>query len=372
MHVYAHVRDRVREKLRDPVAWTEGIQVVKTVVAAVISYVIAARVFHLPQPFLAPWAALLVVHATVYRSFWTGAKQITATVVGVILAWAVGNTLGLDWISLTVMLLAALVIGQNRWLKAESTTAAATALIVLTTGFSDENQVLLGRLYDTAIGVAVGVIVNAVVWPPLRDLTAARAVAAVGERVGDLLDLIAEEFSDECTDEHVEDWVRRSQDLDVEVDDAWALVRQARESGRLNPRKDSAAVREPGAFGEILDRTEQALAEIRSMARTLGHSITDSNQWDDEFRERWTALLREVAWAIQNPDARRLGEIRTKLGALATDYSDENLPALHWPEYGGLILNLRNIATSMDHVAASDPVSASSKGPFGRAGVMIP
>lgn len=365
MHTHAAFRSGLREKLRDPVVWTEGIQVAKTVVAAVVAWIIAKQVFGLPQPFLAPWAALLVVHSTVYRSFWKGAKQITATVVGVILAWAAGNTLGLDPTALAVMLLAALIIGQVRWLKEEGTTAAATALIVLTTGFSDENQVLMGRLWDTAIGVAVGVVVNAVVWPPLRDLTAARAIEAVGRRVGDLLANIAEECRDDCSEEHVEEWIRRSQDLDVEVDEAWALVRQARESGRLNPRKDSAVVRKPGEFGEILDRTEQALAEIRSLARTLGHSISDSNEWDDQFRERWTGLLKEVAWAIQNPDARRLGEIRTKLTALATDYSDEDLPSLHWPEYGGLILNLRNIATSMDRVAASDPVSASTRGPLG-------
>jgi hypothetical protein len=144
-------------------------------------------------------------------------------------------------------------------------------------------------------------------------------------------------------------------------------VRQARESGRLNPRRDSAAVREAAVFGDILDRTEQALAEIRSMARTVGHSIFDTNQWDDEFRERWTGLLRELARAIQKPDSRRLGEIRAELRALAWDYSDEELSGLHWPEYGGLILNLRNIATSMDRVAASDPISSSSRGRMSRA-----
>jgi hypothetical protein len=358
-------RGRLRDALRDPVAWTERIQVAKTVAAAVIAWVVAADVFDLPQPFLAPWAALLVVHATVYRSFWKGAKQISATVLGVILAWAAGNTMGLDWVSLAVMLLVGLVVGQARWFKEETTTIAATALIVLTTGFSDQDAVLVGRLWDTAIGVGVGLVVNVLVWPPLRDLTAARAVQAVGIRVGVLLAEIAEECDDECTEEHVTEWVRRSQDLDVEVDDAWALVRQARESGRLNPRKASGVVRAHGSFGDILDRTEQALAEIRSMARTFGHSITDSNEWDDEFRERWTELLREVAWAIQHPDSRRLAEIRVKLGVLANDYSDEDLPGLHWPEYGGLILNLRNIATSMDHVAAADPVSESSRGPLG-------
>ena len=365
MDTYARFRAFVRERLRDPVAWTELIQQVKTVVAAVVAWIVAAQVFDLPQPFLAPWAALLVVHATVYRSFWKGAKQITATVLGVLLAWATGNTLGLDPTALAVMLLAALALGQIRWLRDEATTAAATALVVLTMGFSTDDHVLLGRLYDTAIGLGVGIVVNALVWPPLLDLSAARAIRAVGVRVGDLLAEIAAECQDVCTEEHVDSWVLRTQELDDEVDEAWALVRQARESGRLNPRRDSAVVRASGTFGDLLDRTEQSLAEIRSMARTLGHSITDTNEWDEGFRDRWTGLLQEIAWSIQHPDSRRLGEIRVKLAALASDYSDEDLSARHWPEYGGLILNLRNIATSMDQVAASDPVADSTRGPLG-------
>ena len=36
----------------------------------------------LPQSFLAPWAALLVVHSTVYRTFAQGARQVGAAVVG--------------------------------------------------------------------------------------------------------------------------------------------------------------------------------------------------------------------------------------------------------------------------------------------------
>lgn len=365
MERVTRLKDGMRQKLRDPVAWTGAMQIVKTVIAAVVAWVLAARVFGLPAAFLAPWSALLVVHATVYRSFWKGAKQVVAAVIGVIVAWAVGTTLGLDWFALTVMLFAALLVGQVRWLKDESTTAAATALFVLTTGVGDEERLLLSRLLDTGIGVAVGVLVNVAVWPPLQDHTGARAVDAVGRRVGDLLMQIAEEFRDVRRPEHVAAWIERSQDLDLEVDEAWAMVRQARESGRLNPRRHSAAVRKPGEFGEILGRTEQALSEIRSMARTLEFSFADSNEWDDEFRDRWTALLREVAWAIQNPDARRLGEIRTKLAALAGDYSDDRLSGLHWPEYGGLILNLRNIATSMDRVAEVDPLASASRGPLG-------
>lgn len=364
MTTYADYPQRARRLLRDPVAWTELIQLLKTVVAAVVAWTVAARGFGLPQAFLAPWSAMLVVHATVYRSFWTGAKQVTGTVVGVILAWAVGNTLGLDPVSLAVMLLAGLVIGQIPWLRDEATTAAATALFVLTTGFATSDHILIGRLYDTAIGVGVGVVVNLLVWPPLQDVTAARAIETVSRRVGALLRAMGDECRDDCQAEHVETWVSRSQELDGEVDGAWALVRQARESERLNPRPRLARGRRTAQFGESLDRIEQALAEIRSMARTVEHSIVDTKEWEREFRDRWTGMLCEVGSAIEDNDTKRLGQARATLGSLATDYSREDLSALHWTEYGSLIMNLRNVATSMDHVAAFDPFAASSEGEF--------
>ena len=105
------------------------------------------------------------------------------------------------------------------------------------------------------------------------------------------------------------------------------------------------------------------IAEVPSAF--LEHLLRNRHLWDDEFRDRWTGLLHETAWAVQHPDAQRLAEVRAKLAALASDYSNEELSALHWPEYGGLILNLRNIASAMDRVAASDPVSGSSRGPLG-------
>lgn len=360
----AGYRARLHRALRDPVAWTDLIQMLKAAGAAVAAWVIAFEVAGLPQPFLAPWAALLVVHSTVYRSFWKGAKQIAATVLGVLLAWGTGSLFGLNPLALGMMLIAGLLMGRTRWLRNEATTAAATAMLVLTAGQSTDGSVLLGRLLDTFIGVAVGVVVNMLVWPPFRDLTAARAVEAVGRRVGALLARMADELGDGCRDEDVEEWVRQSHHLDETVNEAWALVRQARESGRLNPRRGSVAVREPGEFGEILERTGQSLAEVRSMARTLGYSITDTHEWDEDFRDRWIGLLAETGWAIQHPDTRRLGEIRVRLRVLASDYSDDQLSARYWPEYGGLILNLRNIATSMDEVADSDPVSASLRGPL--------
>ena len=57
---------------RDPVMWTGASQLLKTALATVIAWVLAAQVFGLEQPYLAPWAALLTVHATVFGTLRRG------------------------------------------------------------------------------------------------------------------------------------------------------------------------------------------------------------------------------------------------------------------------------------------------------------
>lgn len=354
-----NVRTWVRGHARDPVFWTDFVQVIKTVIAAVVAWIVAAKVFGLPQPFLAPWAALLVVHATVYRTFSQGAKQVAAAVLGVVIAWATGNVLGLDPVALTVMLLAALMIGHIAFLSEEHTTIAATALIVLTTGFSDQDNILLARLADTGIGVAVGLVVNVLVWPPFGDRAAARAVDKIDDKLGILLCDMASDLRGNPGDDDLRSWVKRTEDLDDDIDHAGALVRQARESGRLNPRRSAGDVRGEGEFGEVLHRLEQSVADIRSMARTLEHSVANVLEWNVSFRETWVDLLEETGVAIGETDSGRLEEARVRLRQLAEDLSTEDLPGQHWPEYGGLIANLRNIIGSMDVVADDNPVTTS-------------
>src|SRR4051812_49994057 len=126
------ISDR-RDRVRDPVFWNDVAQLAKTAGAAVLAWVIATQALSLSQSFLAPWAALLVVHATVYRTFSRGLQQVTASVVGVLLAWAVGSYAGLSTVAVSVLLTVGLAVGSLRWFREESTAIAATGLIVLTT-----------------------------------------------------------------------------------------------------------------------------------------------------------------------------------------------------------------------------------------------
>ena len=213
--------------------------------------------------------------------------------------------------------------GTARPLRAGSTTAAATALVVLLTGYADDGSMLLARLADTFIGISVGLVVNLAVWPPLRDRRAARRI-----------------------DDH----------------EAGADVRSARESGRLNFRREAARrVRDARDLGDVLLGIEQAVAETRSMVRTMGRAGAPS-RWQAPFRDAWFPLLSSVGRAVGEADASALRRARTELERLADSLSAHDRPGAPRPAQGAFVVNLHDIVEAMTPVAAVQPVRVRSRG----------
>ena len=350
-----------RDRLRDPVVWGNAFQLVKTVGAAVVAWVLAVHVFDLTQPFLAPWAALLTVHATVYRTFARGLQQVAAAILGVLLAFAAGSAFGVNAASLGVMLLAAMVAGSTRVLRDESTTAAATALVVLLTGYSGDLSMLGARLADTVIGIGVGLLVNFLVWPPLRDRTAARQVDVIDDRLGELLSDIAAGMREGRDGQEAERWVERTRELDHDIGNAWAVFRQARESGRLNLRRAAAArVHASHGLVPLLARLEQAVADTRSMAGTIGRAAGDG-EWDAGFRATWIDLLTRAGAAVSAADAADITRVRADLEAAAGAFFAADADGAPRPAHGALLVNLRNILEAMDAVAEAQPVRVDAR-----------
>jgi uncharacterized membrane protein YccC len=349
----------IRERLRDPLVWSDVLQLVKTVAAAVVAWVLAVEVLSLPQSFLAPWAALLTIHATVYRTVARGLQQAAAAVVGVLLAFAVGVVLGVGWVSLALVLLAALALGAMRPIRAESTTAAATALVVLLTGYSDDGSMLLARLADTFIGIATGLVVNLAVWPPLRDRSAARRIDVLDDRLGALLAKMAGDLRERGA--AADRWVDGTRELDHDIDDAWADVRRARESGRLNLRRHAARrIQDTRELADVLIGLEQAVADTRSMARTMGRAGAVS-EWEPQFRTTWISLLGRAADAVRNADAGDVLRVCEDLESVARNLPDGNGHGASRPVQGALLVNLRNILEAMAPVAALQPVRVRSR-----------
>jgi uncharacterized membrane protein YgaE (UPF0421/DUF939 family) len=348
------MRERLGARLHDPVFWNDVVQVLKTALAAILAWVLASSVFGLSQPFLAPWAALLVVHATVYRSFSSGAMQVAATFAAVLLAATVGQLLGLDTWAVAVVVVAGLFLGVVPWMGADTTTIASTAVVVLTTGYGD--GLLFSRLIDTAIGVVVGLVVNFLVWPPLRRRTTIAAMDRIDDAIGDLLSDMASTLSTGCDSDDIGEWIERTRDLDGDVDHAWSMVRQTTESARLNPRRSAHELRDPQEWHHLLRRMEQTIAEIRSMARTLDAQVCGRNAWQPDFADSWTALLAETGRAVADADPKALLAVHDRLRRLVQDVSALDEPVEQWPLYGALIINLRNILDAMSEVATVNPM----------------
>lgn len=346
----------MRERLRDPVFWSDVTQLVKTVVAVTLAWVLAVELVGAPQSFLAPWAALLVVHATVFRTFSQGARQVAAAIAGVLLAWSAGTLVGPDVAALAAAVFLGLLLGKSRWLEGEATTAAATALVVLTTGFADDQHLLVDRLLDTGIGIAVGLVVNVAVWPPLRRRTAIAALDDLDNRIGELLVEIADGLAGECSLDEVAGWLETTRDLDEEIERAWALVRQARESALLNPRRSARRLRHPEVWIVLLRHMEQAVAETRSIARTLERFLEQQREWDPGFLGDYVEAVGRGGRAIDDADADAIRNVRAQLDGIVARLGElEPVPEL-WPVYGGLVVNLVNILEAMEEVAAANPL----------------
>jgi len=223
--------------------------------------------------------------------------------------------------------------------------------------------VLFARLLDTVIGIGVGLAVNLLVWPPLHDRAAARRVDQIDDRIGALLVDMAERLREGGETDDADEWVERTRDIEHEVDAAWATVRRARESGRLNPRRGAAD--RAGAsddFAGLLTRLEQATAEARSMARTMGGSTGSLPHWNREFRERFIDLLARTGQAIADADVGAVEQVGHDVEAAARSLSGGGESLLH-PVHGALLVNLRNITEAMGDVAGAQPVRSRAPDP---------
>ena len=347
----------------DPVLVVDLLQNAKAALAGVVAWVVAVQVLGLEQPFLAPWAAVLVVHATVYRTVSRGGQQIAATFVGVVLAWGCGRLFDSGALGMGTMLVVAFLLGRHRWLRDESTTIATTGIVVLATNAAFQTDLLASRLLDTAVGVVVGLLVNLLVWPPLRDRA---AWARVDELPGELAVVLSEMGTGLGPDLEPEDtrpWVARLREVDVHIDEAWGLLSQARESGRMNPRRTQPAGLED--LRRTLQLLEQVVADMLSMARTLAASAEHATMWGTEFRDAWRHLLVTTAEAVEQDDGDRLLDIRAQIARVADELSTDSLAGSAWHEYGGVLVNLRNVVTALIEVhersSVSDPTQRRSK-----------
>lgn len=360
------VLQRLRQWVQSPENSTSLLQVTKTVVAATAAWALSVYVLQSEMPFLASWTALLTVNATVYRSFSHGAQTTVSSAAGVGLSFVVGHFLGVSVWTFALALLVGMVVSRFRWIRDEGTAIATTAIFVLGNDYSSQEPLLMDRIIEVCVGVGLGIAVNLLILPPLRDQQASRYVDSINRRMGGVLLSMAEEFKESWGTEQAESWLEETKSMNDELNSAWGVVRFARESELVNPRRRLTRSLRPGgrlqrqpskedrvSYEEILGRIDEGISHLRNLTRTLREASYAEGPWDTRFREEWVNIVRGTGEAVADPEG-TVEPFFDRLDRLASDMSDaESLPDSAWPLYGALITSVRHIVIIVDDVASA-------------------
>ncbi|MEE3125648.1 MAG: aromatic acid exporter family protein [Actinomycetota bacterium] len=340
-----------------PDSRTDLLQILKATLATGVAWVVAAHVLELQQAFLAPWLALLTVHATVYRTVWRGSQAVLASGLGLVVSYVAVQLLGYDLVAtpaLVVSVLVGLLLARAFLARDEGVAVATTALFVITAGYGShqaaEEMMLSHRFLDTLVGVATGLLVNLLVAPPLDDRVVDSATSDVTRRLGQLLVRMAEDLRGDVDEGVSQEWLEATRDLDDSLDRAQQHLAFTRESRWANPlRHRSRRTADPDQAEAVIYRLEDGIAQARAVARIVHESVVAAEEWDPEFRRRWTDVLERVGQRVADPGRDTGGA--PGLDDLVRDLSVADLPDRRWPLYGALITALDNVAGIADDVA---------------------
>lgn len=326
--------------------------VVKTVIATTGAWWICVHLLDSQMPFLAPWVAFFALQPTVNSSLTSGLQTVVASGIGVLLSSAVSAFLGVNVWSYALAIFLGLLGSRIPGLRKEGAAIATTAVFLLSTGFTEDTPTLIDRMVEISIGVAIGVGINLIVIPPLRDQEAVSAVEALRKRMGEVMESIAEGFSESWDSDRARECSDDVRQMRRDLDESWATVQFARNSRQRNPRLLIQGG--PGwNYEQVLTALDEATAHLRNLIRTLEDTSESESVWDQRFREKWSGILKTTAQLLRNPNA-DVDSTVDQLDRLAYDMlADEQLSAENWPLYGSLITSLRNISVLMQDVSTA-------------------
>lgn len=285
---------------------TPGLRTAKTTLAAVVSFAIAERLGTSAAPVLAPLTALLVVQLTMYETLANGLQRVASVLAGVLVAVGVATFVGLTWWSLGGVVAVSLLLGRILRLGPQLLEVPISAMLVLAVGGS--HNVAAGRVYETLIGAAVGIAVNAIIVAPLYVQPAGDALTELAERMAEFLRQLADQLRAGWSREAADRWLNRARQLGAEVAHADRTLARTEESARFNPRGGQAREAQP-RLRIGLTGLEHCQVTLRSVCRSLLDRTyfvpaeQAASAYSEEIRLALADVLQAAAGAVERVPA---------------------------------------------------------------------
>ncbi|MDQ0963590.1 hypothetical protein QFZ66_007468 [Streptomyces sp. B4I13] len=276
----------------------------KAALAAWVAWAVAGWWLAAPMAFVAPWVAVVLVEATVYRSVAHGLQQLAAIAAGTVVATAVALLLdGNTMLTMALVLPVVLLLGQWHRLGSQGVYAATGALFVLTGGHVTIAS-SAARVAEAVFGAAVGVAVNALVRPPLYLRDTRTALEDAVREAREILDAVADGLADgEGDDRAAAEWHARALRLGRLVDQARSAIGRSTESMRGNPRgrRLYAAAQPDKAYADALVVLDYIAVHTAGVTRTVWEAVDHGSkaaQPAAEIARPYADFLHRTAHAI--------------------------------------------------------------------------
>ncbi|MGW0769448.1 FUSC family protein [Streptomyces sp. NPDC002676] len=274
----------------------------KTLIAALLAWGASESWAPAGRPFLAVATALLMVNAsTVHQSVTKAVHSVAARVAGLAVALGAARLLGPTAGAVVVIALLAVLAGPRRTAD-DRLQIASTAVIALTATTTGPMDSLVSPVLETLTGAVVGIVVNAVLLPPLYMDESASAVRDLAHAMGSLLSDMGAGLEHRQLRSRAHGWLHRARSLDKRLAHAEEQVRQADESLRWNTRCAAHTPRKEVPSGEAFRALRGVALQVRGIARALADNALDGHtdhHLGHEFLDRYAETLRLAGAAVR-------------------------------------------------------------------------
>ena len=320
------------------------LQVLKSAVATVGAWLIAGLLVPGPPPVFAAIAALLVVQPSVNQSLAKGIERSIGVILGVLIATAISLPLGQStWVILLAIVVAMLVAWSLKMTAGTANQVAISAMLVLALGASSP-QYALSRVIETLIGAAIGIIVNALIVPPVAVAPAREQLALLGGELAASVDRLAQALERPQRRGEIEGLLIQVRLLRPMREAADIAIADGEESLTLNPRR-SAHREDLAALRDLLGQLSPIVTQVIGMTRAFADHYDDSLADEPTVRaiaEQLHRVAHDVRLAVRvaEPEPEPL----TSTTPALTFALDVRPPASgHWILVGSLMEDLRRI-----------------------------
>lgn len=318
------------------------LQLAKGAAAAILTWFVCLAIFPEQLPLFGAIAALIVMQDNVDQSLTRGIERVVGVLVGVSVAIGAGALFGQQsWLFIAAIIVAMAVGWLLRMTPSSANQIAISALLMIALGGLSLDYGA-ERLIETAIGAAIGVTLNALIVAPVRTSSVHQAIVHLTQHSSSVLHRIADALDAPRDDAWLAEMLASARSLQDERRHVHDLLRQARESLRLNPR--SRRYRDGLADDdELFQRLQPIVTQVIGMSRAL----TDLYSPDLATDPSVIGMVEELRRAAH--DLERLVMITEDLPesmeppALTKPYTIPQPPSDHWVLIGSLMEDLRRI-----------------------------